>query len=64
MTEVNEFKSFTGEYSKLSELCSIYNGINVSEKCFMTKKLFKYRRPVSDLLYLSNIKWMVKENLG
>jgi len=64
VTEVNEFKSFHGEYSKLSELCAIYNGINVFEKCFVTKKLFEHRTPVSDFLYLSNIKWMVKENLG
>jgi len=63
LTEVNEFKSFTGEDSKLSELCAIYSGINVFEKCVVTQ-LFEYRRQVSDCLYLSNIKWLVKENLG
>jgi hypothetical protein len=40
VTEVNEFKSFTGEDSKLSELCAIYSGINVSENCVVTKKFF------------------------
>lgn len=64
MTEVNEFKSFTGEDSKLSELCAICSGINVFEKFVVTKKLFEYRRQVSDCLYLSNIKWLIKENLG
>jgi len=64
VTEVNEFKSFTGEDNKLSELCAIYSGINVFERCVVTNKLFEYRRQFSDCLYLSNIKWLVKENLG
>lgn len=64
MTEFNEFKSLTGEDSKLSELCAIYSGINVFGKCVATKKLFEYRRQVSDCLYLSNMKWLVKEILG
>lgn len=64
VTEVNKFKSFTGEDSKLSELCAICSGINAFQKCVVTKKLFENRRQVSDCLYFSNIKWLVKENLG
>jgi hypothetical protein len=64
VTEVNEFKSFAGEDNNLSELCAIYSGINVFEKRVVTKKLFVYRRQVSDCPYLSNIKRLVNENLG